>query len=246
MRRLSQHVGKSCDLSTSCQQQLNSYALAAAAAGVGLLALAERSEAEIIYTPTHHVIGDRGSYRLDFTGDGTTDLTIQNKYFYSCTWDGSCWTSDSLAAKMAGNNQAVHNFFGAAAMTRGMRIGSKCSFGGGLETMAHIKGPLSHSSSATGSWINVKNRYLGVKFKIKGQTHYGWARLSVLVKLPLTITGTLTGYAYETIPNKAIIAGKTKGADVITMDEPGSLGRLAQGSLGTASWLQKESTVGVR
>jgi hypothetical protein len=45
------------------------------------------------------------------------------------------------------------------------------------------------------------------------------------------LNATLTGYAYETVPNKPIIAGKTKGPDVITL-EPGSLGRLAQGSPG--------------
>jgi hypothetical protein len=39
---------------------------------------------------------------------------------------------------------------------------------------------------------------------------------------------TLTGYAYETIPGKPIIAGETKGPDVITM-QPGSPGRLALG-----------------
>jgi hypothetical protein len=46
------------------------------------------------------------------------------------------------------------------------------------------------------------------------------------------ITATLTGYAYETVPNKPIIAGKTKGPDVITVQPdtaPGSLGRLALG-----------------
>jgi len=32
-----------------------------------------------------------------------------------------------------------------------------------------------------------------------------------------SIVATLTGYAYETIPNKAIIAGKTKGLHVVTV-----------------------------
>ena len=78
-----------------------------------------------------------------------------------------------------------------------------------------------------GSWVNVTNRYLGFKFKIRGATHYGWARLDVSVTNG-TVVGTLTGYAYETIPNKPIIAGKTKGPDVITV-HPGSLGVLAAG-----------------
>jgi hypothetical protein len=61
---------------------------------------------------------------------------------------------------------------------------------------------------------------LGLRFTIVGETHYGWARLS-------TVSGIfLNGYAYETIPNKPIIAGKTHGKDEAT------LGRLAQGASG--------------
>ena len=45
----------------------------------------------------------------------------------------------------------------------------------------------------------------------------------------------LTGYAYETIPNKPIIAGKTHGKGVVTI-EPGSLGALAAGANGLHRW----------
>lgn len=86
-----------------------------------------------------------------------------------------------------------------------------------------------------GPWENsgkgVKNRYLGLRFTFKGKIHYGWARLN----FPNPPGATLTGYAYETVPNKPIITGKTKGPDVITV-QPASLGRLAQGSAGLAAW----------
>jgi hypothetical protein len=42
----------------------------------------------------------------------------------------------------------------------------------------------------------------------------------------------MTGYAYETIPKRPIIAGKTKGQDVMTLPidtYPGTLGQLARG-----------------
>jgi hypothetical protein len=58
-------------------------------------------------------------------------------------------------------------------------------------------------------------------------------RLSV--KAVPVITATLTGYAYETIPNKPIIAGKTKGPDVITV-QPGTLGHLAAGASAISGW----------
>ena len=233
VKELGHHAGKLRGLSAPRQQQLNSYALAAAAAGVRVLALTQPSEAKIIYTPSHHVIADRHSYRLDFTGSGITDLTIQNKYHYWCGSD-SCYSNESLAANMAGSNQVVYNMFGAIAMKPGMPIGPKAAFRGGLETMALLNGS-SLSSGILGSWINVKNRYLGIKFKIKGKTHYGWARFSVEIQLPLTITATLTSYAYETVPNKGIVAGKTRGLDVITV-QPASLGRLAAGVSAIPGW----------
>jgi len=63
-----------------------------------------------------------------------------------------------------------------------------------------------------GYWANVRNRYLGLKFEINGQIHYGWARLSVQ-RQQYHLTATLTGYAYETIPNTEIKAGQTSGGD---------------------------------
>jgi hypothetical protein len=232
MKKVAQFRKEAVNPSESFHQRLNAYALAASAAGVSLLALAQPSAAEIIYTRTHHVIGNGGSYKLDLNHDGTTDLTIQNKYSHGCTTEGTCWTSETLKATLAGTNEVVYNVYGAVAMKPGMRIGPGDAFKGGSEPMVKCANGL----YPVGSWINVKNRYLGVKFKIKGQTHYGWGRLTVQVQLPITITATLTGYAYETIPNKAIIAGKTKGPDVIEVDEPASLGRLAKGSTGLAAW----------
>jgi len=94
-----------------------------------------------------------------------------------------------------------------------------------------------HSTGKTsrfyhGPWANngkgVKKRYLGLKFMIHGQVHFGWARLNVAMKRS-KIRGTLTGYAYETIPNKPIIAGKTRGKNEAT------LGQLAQGASGVSN-----------
>jgi len=46
------------------------YALAASAAGVSLLALAQSSEAKVAYTKVHQVIGTNGIYSLDLNHDG--------------------------------------------------------------------------------------------------------------------------------------------------------------------------------
>jgi hypothetical protein len=50
-----------------------------------------------------------------------------------------------------------------------------------------------------------------------------------------TIKAVLTGYAYETVANKSIVAGKTKGADVVAVQLV-SLGHLAQGASAISAW----------
>jgi hypothetical protein len=70
----------------------------------------------------------------------------------------------------------------------------------------------------------------------------------------VNVDATLTGYAYETIPNRAIIAGKTKGPDDASVEEsntastvpapePSTLGVLSLGSPGLSIWRREESTV---
>jgi len=242
--------------SDSFHHRLNSYALAAGATGVGLLALAEPSAAKIVYTRTHDVIGNGANYLLDFNHDGTTDLTIRNTAGQYCTPDSSCHPIQSLAVLPSRANQVVYNIYGAVAMKAGMKIGPKAAFHGGTERMVW-----SFGTFAIGSWINVKNRYLGVKFKIKGKMHYGWVRLSVQLKPPMQVTATLTGYAYETVVNKPIVAGTTKGTDADLADpeapgptdtgssafvtvpgtpgKPASLGILALGAQGVPLWRSK-------
>jgi hypothetical protein len=100
-------------------------------------------------------------------------------------------------------------------------------------------------------WLHVRQAYLGLEFVIKGKTHLGWVRVKLtLHPVYVPITATLTGYAYETIPGKPIIAGATKGPD----DEPAAslnpptplpttLGELAMGAPGLSIWRRKESVV---
>ncbi len=233
-------------LSGSLQRRLNSYALAAGSAGVSLLALMQPSQAKVVYTGTHKVIGNGVGYNLDLNHDGTIDFTIQNNKGGSCTTD-SCHYFEQLAITAPKSNDVVFNVFGAVAMKGGMAIGPKRRFDGGFKNMAYV----AITSQPFGSWINVKNRYLGLKFKIKGETHYGWVRLSVQLEPFLKIRAILTGYAYETVPDKPIVAGRKKetdgGADSLRQHEAAlnpkqpTLGLLAIGAPGFSIWRREES-----
>jgi hypothetical protein len=230
-------------LSHSVHHQLHLYALAASAAGVGMLASARSAEAKVVYTKTRQVIGRNGTCNLDLNHDGTVDFIIHE-------WGN--YGPHSLLAKEAVGN-AVQGSGYAAALKPAARIGPSQRFiksgFNGEKMVAVWYNTQSGTTYINGPWVNVKNRYLGLKFQIHGKTHYGWARLSVRVQggeHAKTITATLTGYAYETIPKKRLRAGQTEGvADApavsVTTWAPGiqqtaSLGALALGANGVPIW----------
>jgi len=215
-------------LPDSLHRKLNMYTLAASATAVSALALAKPAEAKIIYTRTHMVIAGAEQYYLDLNHDKITDFTIVN--FSTTQCPDSC--GEWLYLKPAAGNSEIGSvaqsgWHFAAAMKMGLAIGPKAHFLAGTGFMAAAFS----TQPSVGPWRNVTNRYLGLKFAIKGKTHYGWARLNVTTGGLGAFVATLTGYAYETIANKAIIAGKTKGTDVITVSDTASesLGGLALG-----------------
>jgi len=234
------------NLSQSLQHRLNSYALAASAAGVGMLALAQPAQAKIVYTKTREVLGRYGlhSYTIDLNHDGTDDFKLR--------WAQASEYHEWLAVYGSGTqNGAAGRYKGwyAYALKAGASIGPKNNFG--AWSMVNASGSIgSHFTTFYGYWPNVQNGYLGLKFLIKGKIHYGWARLTVKAQLS-GITAVLTGYAYETIANKAIIAGKTHGADdaeqpapaslTIPAEKPATLGLLALGAPGLSIWKREGS-----
>jgi hypothetical protein len=247
MKRSSRPTRTPANLSESVHQRLNMYSLAAGAAGVSVLALAMPSEGKIVYTAAHHILGKNSHYNLDLNHDGKTDFTISNNY--ACGTD-NCWSG--LFAKPMNGAQGVEGartlggFDWAYALDRGARVGPKHAFSG-LYLLIAGRGSCWPGDSR---WCNVTNQYLGLSFKIHGQTHYGWARLSVYNQIR-QISATLTGYAYETIPNKAIVAGQTKGPDDISVEEPdaalimptpepATLGAFAIGAPGLSIWRREE------
>jgi hypothetical protein len=244
---------KTAQFSNSLQRQLNSYALAGSAAGVGVLALAQPAAARIIYTSAHKTIDFTHKIPLDLNHDGKIDFTLQETLINTTTVDEA--HSLILSVSPAQNvNQVWTNQKHASALPAGIRIGPKGPFAANKKAMAldYYQDGTGGSGTCAGPWNNVKNRYLGLKFRIEGQIHFGWARLNVTCVTHYgqhEITGLLTGYAYETIPGKAIIAGATKGPDdaeptaspKTRSPEPVTLGSLALGAPGQAIWRREET-----
>ncbi|HSY64102.1 MAG TPA: hypothetical protein VK829_05860 [Terriglobales bacterium] len=231
-------------LSEPVHQRLNMYALAANAAGVGMLALAGPAEAKVVYTPVQvTIVGHpEGIYHLDLNNNGDVDFAIQDT-----TFNSGDFLHGTLRALPFGHNRVEGKGF-VYALGLGAIIGPKQPFSA-PQTMTNCV--LANTLTCFGSWHGASNRYLGLKFEIGGKVHYGWARLNVMTNTN-GITAQLTGYAYETIPNKAIIAGQMTGADEISFSKPdatlripnpkpASLGLLARGLAGFVAWRRRDS-----
>jgi len=231
-------------LSESLSHRLNAYALAASAAGVSVLALAQSGEAKIVYTKAHVVLHSRSNshYLLDLNHDGIKDFNLRHAYTASTTNDP--YNNSSMEAVPF--KDASNGFVGkvvitedvASALYAGVKVGPSNNF-----VYFGVMGRAEGNSQRTNTlfayyWANsgkgVRNRYLGLRFAIKGKLHYGWARVTVS---KYRFTETLTGFAYETVANKSIVTGKTKGPDVITVHDP-SLGHLARGASAIPVWRQ--------
>ncbi len=226
------------------------YSVAAGAAGVGLLALAQPAHGEIVYTAANVVISAQGLriYPLDLRNDGTTDFFLDATFKESIDTSGG--TSRIRVSPVQGNG-AVGYGGSAADLMGGQPIGNARKFDG--RVLGTLRTFIGTEFRFHGNWANVTNRYLGLKFQIDGETHFGWARLTMLGKNPLT--ATLTGYAYETIANTPIIAGKTSGTDEAALAPagmpafetdapPATLGALALGAPSLSVWRRRETTVG--
>jgi hypothetical protein len=243
---------KTANLSESLHQRLNAYALAASAAGVSMLALAPPSEAKIVYTPAHVKIGPDTSYKFNFGPSGPIPLfTLLNSYqMFSDFCVGGLGLRPGKGS-VAGSLTSSFTTY-VYALRRGSNIGPTLQFEhGSRELMVAVGGIYSYYH---GPWLNVTNHYLGVRFQVNGHFHYGWLRLSVkATKATCKVFATLTGYAYETIPDKPITAGRTQehaemgngsappnASLTVPTAKPATLGMLAMGSQGLGIWRRED------
>jgi len=254
-------AGDSQPVSSHLDKNLLAYAVAAGATGIGLLASAPLSEAKIVFTPTHQTISQGGSLKLDLNGDGITDFTISNTYvpagkIVNTGTQGSA--GSLLVAGANASNRAVSanprlKGFARALMAH-YQVGPANKFVSASNPPMEECFIVTGTFLETGSWFNVTNRYLGLKFMIGGQIHYGWARLSVRESV-CSISAVLTGYAYETVAGMSIVTGKTSGPDGVRAGEDSNplaaepvppvptLGVLAYGAPGLAIWRREEEFV---
>lgn len=181
------------------------------AVGIGMLALPPLGNAEVVYTPANQSVNENSrKLPIDFNHDGIPDASLSLQgYCNSGSGFRECFGS-IFALGLNGNEAMTSGAGFASAAKPGKIIGHQDQFQDfpRMEECRSGANAITHTSFRTfkGPWANVQHRYLGFKFKIGSETHYGWARVTT-EGCPSIPSARLTGYAYETVANRPIVAG---------------------------------------
>jgi hypothetical protein len=236
-------------LAPRIDKQLLAYTAAATAAGVAFLAAAPSAEAKIVYTPANVALAANASFSLDLNNDGAGDFSF---YFYAYGLGKPLgYHADALLIDplKAGNEvwgaQSSKGGSCAAALPPGVKVGTGAAFQGNQLLVWASEGT-AYSGPNTHCKLGALPRgaFLGLKFVVHGQTHFGWAHLTIKGQ-----NAVLNGYAYETVPNQPIRTGKASGPTQVSESVPvtpdstgASLGVLARGADGLAVWRRPEES----
>lgn len=246
-------------LSNDLNRKAGLYSLAAAAAGVSLLALAQPAAAEVVVTKkTIHIpVAPRSMpepVRISMANNGVDNFS----FILSSAGVRELLVGGLNPGQNGSHNQIIAggDFYGKAlALERGAKVGpaGPSSYFSSFFPLVEGTNTSNGKFYSRGYWGgNRKNSYLGVRFLINGQTHYGWIRLTVTTNVKSgapSLEATITGYAYETVANKPIKAGtaamataEIQGPQKMKHQTGPSLGMLAAGAEGLTVWRREETS----
>ncbi len=235
-------------INPNLDKNLLAYMAAATAAGVGLLAAAQPAEAKVVYTAANVSLDRNSSYSLDLNNDGIPDFEITEFYSEPVRFplgyhSNALWITPHKQPNRVVTMTSDGRHYAAALPARDP-VGPASPFQAGYSSQVLARsGGSAYSTFFDGPWFKQPKAYLGVKFVIDGQTHYGWVRVTVSSYID---SYTIVGYAYETVPNTPISTGQTTGpVKVSALNRPATnirqtleanLGLLARGADTIAIW----------
>jgi hypothetical protein len=249
---------KPSGLSESMTRLLNAYTVAAAAAGVSVLACAVPAESAPVCGTLSVTLKHVDTIPFNPAGQAVAPFNVAQttfSYFLSTTgvsslrwWNRAFFTPNSGPAKVIlGANNLPADVQSGSVIGPGGEFGKPASYG---LLFTYGKGNLSHvqgggtKSKHRGNLNLLEDSYVGFQFSQSGSVHYGWLRLSVGFhgkSIKETLLNVLN-YGYESTPDTPINAGSCSDSaeskpsvERDSSDGP-SLGMLALGSGGVNLW----------
>lgn len=215
---------------------LNAYVVAATASGVGLLATSIPATARIICKHSEVSLQGTNTYPFNPAGENIPPFNLAQTFSgcssqTQCFWNRGFFTPNSLGANVLLAERRLP-----ANLLPGATIGPSDAFGKGksygLLFTYQQRGSYGQKHHR-GNFKLGETGYIGYTFSASGKPHFGWARIHLVVSgyndNQKTVTTYLLAYGYETVPDKAILAGACSAPDASNR-EGASLGMLALGA----------------
>lgn len=188
-------------------QQLSNKLVQYSALSIALAGMAD-ANGQIVYTPNINFGGPNLSYPLDFDGDTFIDATIRHRA-------GSRGILDVLPSYASGairgnnyNYSSQGSYIYPLALNYGDPIGvsntdwnPSAAYFQKMDFFGSCGNPGYRSL-----WCGATNKYLGIRFHIGGNIHYGWARLDV--DNSAQVNWVIKDYAYNPLPDQPLFAGE--------------------------------------
>ncbi|MGJ8592001.1 MAG: T9SS type A sorting domain-containing protein [Aquaticitalea sp.] len=182
---------------------------------------------QIVYTdvsPDYNG-GVNTDYALDLNNDGTIDFEFNQ--MQASYYSGIVIVNNLLVTPMAVTNEALVDDPSAGAYAYPFALNSGDVISNGQVTWNNngfstgyqsLNWALSYYGSLyanDGNFVGVTDKFVGLRFDVAGQTHYGWARLDVDAN---ATSWVVKDYAYNSVPDQPINAGQTLGINQTTMN----------------------------
>jgi hypothetical protein len=218
---------------------MGAYALAATAAGVATLALAIPAEGAPVCKNPNAVLAYTSTFGLSLGDQPIAALNVAQSFHTFSTLTSTGVNRGFFTPNLPGAAVAVSSRGLVADLASGARIGPGGQFGKGAMyglIFTFIPDYGATSRHHLGNLRFGQTNYLGFKFLILGESHYGWVRVESTIKRGTrtpSIQTNIMAYGYESDPNTAIPAGSCTATSGTT------IGALALGAPGIPLWRRK-------
>jgi len=173
----------------------------------GAVVSAAGAQAQVVYTDvnpdySHDAPQNNGFavYPLDLNNDQTIDFVIASRdTVTTATVRYTLAAPYGAGNAVAGENPAGYDY--ALALDINSMVDSTLNWIAATNTMAYN---VDSANPYNENWNGVTDKYLGLKFVVGANTHYGWARLD---SYAIGDSIVLKDYAFEATPNVGIMTG---------------------------------------
>lgn len=198
--------------------------LAQYSAMVTALGTIAESNGQVIYTDIGDFQGDNNAtLNIDLNNDGTTDYTLNgglvNTNYEQILIDPAV-SNSVLATSGAGYLYPFALNEGDMINEGDVNGGNTNWYSSGGQILRYIYPNTGNDCSFTSQWCtgDIVDKYLGLRFKIGSDTHYGWIRMDVL-GTNTTENWVVKDFAYQATPDTPIEAGQTLSTNELQMQQ---------------------------